>query len=66
MTDEPLSKVVQKIEKLIDATHNMGGVLDDPFMQLSFLALPVVPEIKITDRGLFDVGKFDYVPLYVE
>ena len=37
MTDEPLSIVAQKIEKLIDATHAMGGILDDPFMQLSFL-----------------------------
>ena len=37
MTDEPLWVVAQKIEKLIDATHAMGGILDDPFMQLSFL-----------------------------
>jgi len=66
MTDEPLTIVAQKIEKLIDANHAMGGILDDPFMQLSFLTLPVIPELKITDRGLFDVKKFDYVPLYVE
>ena len=66
MTDEPLWIVAQKIEKLIDATHAMGGILDDPFMQLSFLTLPVIPELKITDRGLFDVKKFDYVTLYVE
>jgi adenine deaminase len=39
--------------------------LDDPFMQLSFLALPVIPELKITDRGLVDVSRFDFVSLSV-
>lgn len=38
----------------------------DPFMTLSFLALPVIPEIKLTDRGLFDVTLFDFIPLSVE
>jgi adenine deaminase len=34
-------------------------------MALSFMALPVIPELKITDRGLFDVGTFSHVPLFI-
>jgi len=41
----------------------MGCALESPFMALSFLALPVIPALKLTDRGLVDVGKFDFVPL---
>jgi adenine deaminase len=41
----------------------LGCVLRAPFMSLSFLALPVIPQLKMTDRGLFDVGKFDFVPV---
>ena len=37
----------------------------DPFMALSFLALPVIPELKLTDRGLVDVAAFDFVPLII-
>ncbi|MDX1910184.1 MAG: adenine deaminase [Saprospiraceae bacterium] len=41
----------------------LGCLLRAPFMSLSFLALPVIPQLKMTDRGLFDVGKFDFVPV---
>jgi adenine deaminase len=44
----------------------MGTTLKDPFMTLSFLALPVIPELKLTDIGLVDVNKFEVVPLFVE
>jgi adenine deaminase len=37
----------------------------EPFMVLSFLALPVIPELKLTDRGLVDVNRFEHVPLFV-
>jgi adenine deaminase len=37
--------------------------LEEPFMQLSFLALSVIPELRITDGGLVDVDQFDYVPV---
>jgi adenine deaminase len=43
----------------------LGGRLSDPFMTLSFLALPVIPELKLTDRGLVDVVRFAPVPLFV-
>ncbi|HEV8354692.1 MAG TPA: adenine deaminase C-terminal domain-containing protein, partial [bacterium] len=43
-----------------------GSRLDDPFMTLSFLALSVIPALKITDRGLLDVNKYEIVPLFVD
>jgi len=50
---------------LIGATAAFGTSLSDPFMTLSFLALPVIPELKITDKGLVDVSKFSIVPFFV-
>lgn len=41
----------------------LGCVLNAPFMTLSFLALPVIPQLKMTDKGLFDVTRFDFVPV---
>jgi adenine deaminase len=43
------------------AAATLGGTMDHPFMTLAFLALPVIPELKLTDRGLVDVAKFDFV-----
>ncbi|MEA5031722.1 MAG: adenine deaminase C-terminal domain-containing protein, partial [Sphaerochaeta sp.] len=37
----------------------------DPFMSLSFMALPVIPHLKVTDMGLFDVDTFSFVPLEI-
>jgi len=65
MSLEPVRTVQDQLERLIEATHAMGNVLKDPFMTLSFLALPVIPELKLTDRGLIDVNKFEIVPLFV-
>ena len=51
-------------EKLVDlraAARGLGVVLEEPFLQLAFLALPVIPALKITDRGLVDVEKFEIV-----
>ena len=48
------------------AYRELGGALPDPFMALSFLALPVIPELKLTDLGLVDVGRFQVVPLFGE
>ncbi len=44
----------------------LGSPLHDPFMQLGFLALEVIPKLKLTDLGLADVDVFDFVPLWVE
>ena len=61
---EPLEKVAPAYTRLNDAYHNLGGTLPDAFMALSFLALPVIPALKLTDLGLVDVGRFEIVPLF--
>ena len=65
MSLEPVQRVRDQLDELIDAAHDMGTPLKDPFMTLSFLALPVIPELKLTDIGLVDVTKFEVVPLFV-
>jgi adenine deaminase len=54
------------LEALQKATKTLGCILPDPFMVLSFLSLPVIPELKITDKGLVDVNQFKIVPLFGE
>ena len=49
---------------IIEAVHSLGCTLPNPLMTMSFLALPVIPALKLTDRGLVDVNKFDFVPLF--
>lgn len=58
--------VADGIDDCIDAAKELGCKLKDPFMTLSFLCLPVIPELKLTDRGLVDVNKFQFVPLFLE
>jgi adenine deaminase len=65
MTDLPLSKVASIVERLTKACRRLGSTLHDPFMALSFISLPVIPELKLTNRGLVDVKTFKPVPLYV-
>jgi len=66
MSTEPLAQVRKQIDNLIDAVKILGCNVVDPFMTLSFLALPVIPELKLTDQGLFDVIRFSHVPLFVD
>jgi adenine deaminase len=66
MSLEPIPAVRDKIDRLIHAARKLGTTLDDPFMTLSFLALPVIPELKITDKGLVDVARFKTVSLFVD
>jgi adenine deaminase len=66
MSLEPVRTVRDQLERLIGIAHDMGAVLKDPFMTLSFMALPVIPELKLTDMGLIDVNKFEIVPLFAE
>ncbi|HNY34852.1 MAG TPA: adenine deaminase C-terminal domain-containing protein, partial [Methanothrix soehngenii] len=58
--------VAEEIAECIDAAHELGSKLEDPFMTLSFLCLPVIPELKLTDRGLVDVGEFRLVGMFGE
>ena len=62
--NEP-ADVVKKMDALEEAYRQLGGTLASPFMALSFLALPVIPALKITDKGLVDVDKMKIVDIFV-
>jgi len=64
MSDRPLEEVVQATHELDQAAAKLGCPLPDPFMSLSFVALEVIPELKLSDRGLVDVQEFRIVPLF--
>ncbi len=61
MTDAPPTEVAETLAYLKSLTRKMGCPLAEPFLTLSFLALPVIPQLKITDRGLVDVVAFQRV-----
>ncbi|HEX6027283.1 MAG TPA: adenine deaminase [Solirubrobacter sp.] len=63
LSDAPLEEVAEGLERLQDLLRDQGVEIDAPFMTLSFLALSVIPSLKITDRGLVDVDEFRLVPL---
>jgi adenine deaminase len=64
VSDRPYEEVNHGLQVLLTAAHDLGSDLHDPFMTLSFLALPVIPALKLTDRGLVDVTQFRFVPLF--
>jgi adenine deaminase len=59
-----LDELRGQLKELKAAADSLGCVLGEPFMVLSFLALPVIPELKLTDKGLVDVERFEVVPLF--
>ena len=63
MSTLPYIEVATRLQELHDVTEKMGGI-EDPFMYLSFLSLTVIPSLRITERGVFDVGEFKDVPLF--
>jgi adenine deaminase len=64
MSDERAEVVAQKAASVLDGFRACGCVLNNPNMQLSLLALVVIPELRISDKGLVDVTKFEFVPLF--
>jgi len=66
MSDQPIERVRAELDHLNAATRKLGCELETPFMALSFLALPVIPDLKLTDKGLVDVRKFDFVELVAD
>jgi adenine deaminase len=66
MSDQPLAHVHGKLRSMEGRLAEMGVAMTAPFMTLSFLALSVIPELKITDRGLVDVANFQLVPLGID
>jgi adenine deaminase len=65
MSDRPHREVAGDLERVNAAARELGSPLDDPFMTMSFLALEVIPALKLTDRGLVDVNSMSFIPLFV-
>ena len=64
ITSKPASTVISQLKELHKAVNVLSPNLEfNPFLTLSFLSLPVIPDIKITDKGLFDVTKFTFIPV---
>ena len=61
ISTEPATVVADQMRELLAAAHSLGTELPQPFMTLAFMALPVIPALKITDQGLFDVEKFSFL-----
>jgi adenine deaminase len=64
MSDQPIETVRRQMDEVLAAARQLGSSLHNPFMALSFLALPVIPSLKLTDRGLVDVEQFQLVSLF--
>jgi adenine deaminase len=64
MSDAPMETVRGQLDAIIQVARDLGSPLADPFMALGFIALPVIPKLKITDKGLVDVERFEVVPLF--
>jgi adenine deaminase len=65
MSDRPIEEVRAGMDRLLEAVRVLGSELHDPYMAMSFMALEVIPSLKITDIGLVDVDKFEPVDLFV-
>ncbi|MDQ7786233.1 MAG: adenine deaminase [Thermodesulfovibrionales bacterium] len=65
MSSEEYTGVAEKYSALDKMAKELGSFLDSPFMTLSFMALPVIPKLKLTDKGLFDAKEFKFVDLFV-
>jgi adenine deaminase len=65
MSDQPVEVVRDAYAKLLAAARSLGSTLHDPFMAMSFMALEVIPSLKLTDQGLVDVEHFKHVDLFV-
>ena len=66
MSDKDFDYIIKHCEDLNNAVKDLGCTLDDAFMTMSFLSLPVIPELKITDKGLFSTKKWDFVNINPE
>jgi adenine deaminase len=64
MSDRPVGEVVDGLDKVVQAAHDLGCQLEGPFATLSFMALTPIPELKITDQGLFDSVNFRFISLF--
>jgi len=63
MSDRLAGEVAAELDTLVEAGRTLGITIEAPFMQLSFLGLSVLPQLRITDRGLVDVDRFELTSL---
>ena len=61
MSLEQPETIAKALEELHAASKAIGCILPEPFLQLAFLSLPVIPSLKLTDKGLMDVDKFELI-----
>ncbi|MBQ0108395.1 MAG: adenine deaminase, partial [Phascolarctobacterium sp.] len=62
MSSQHTAEITKSLNRMTELARSMGVIEGvDPFITLSFMALPVIPSLKITDMGLFDVDKFEFV-----
>ncbi len=66
MSDRPIGEVRRAFDELLAACCELGSPLHDAFMAMSFMALEVIPSLKLTDRGLVDVDRFEIVSLWLD
>ncbi|MBY8997567.1 MAG: adenine deaminase [Candidatus Thorarchaeota archaeon] len=64
MSDQPIEHVSERMKDLKTAAQKLGTPLEEPFMAMAFLSLPVIPKLKITDLGLVDVDRFRLIDLF--
>jgi len=64
MSSDSLESVNKKLVRLNKASKLLGITIEKPFLMMSFLSLPVIPELKLTDKGLVDVNKFKFIDLF--
>lgn len=66
MSDQPVETVAGQVEEVLKASRELGCQMTSPFMTMAFVALPVIPELRLTNRGLVDVLRFQLVPVIAE
>ena len=66
MSPEPCEMLAEKYTRLVNMSRHMGSTLRSPYMSLSFMALLVIPRLKLSDKGLFDGEKFEFCSLEVQ
>jgi adenine deaminase len=63
MSNQPVEIVARNAAGVLEGFKTCGCKLNSPNMQLALLALVVIPELRISDKGLVDVGRFDFIPV---
>jgi ABC-type uncharacterized transport system permease subunit len=66
LSEEPVDDIIANLEEINQIYHNLGGTLPAPFMTISFIGLPTVPDLGLTDKGLVDVLDHALISSFVE